>query len=305
MNLQQIASRWNAESPEQLIALASRHIPFWVSLLLVILIGYYLASMAWMLYPEAEQADWTPPAFSGPGNSAAPAPQAGDYTALVNAHLFGTASKEPVPVVEGTIDAPETRLNLKLRGAVSARDDQVAHAIIADGSGKEKVYFLGDAIPGGATLHQIQIDRVILNRGGILEALKLPRDATGARTSTTRSPPARRTTARPTVQELVTQNAAAFTDVVRLQPFSPKGKLRGYKVFPGPKRQYFSSLGLRPGDLVTEINGIVLDNPAKGAQVFQDLGRTTQVTLTIERNGESQVVTVDTSQLENIGGGTR
>ncbi len=304
MNLQQISARWNADSPEQLIALASRYLPFWVSLLLVILIGFYLARSIWSLYPAPEPASWEPPVFLGQQSGQESSRASSDFSPLINAHLFGSASTEVVQAEE-TIDAPETRLNLKLRGTVTDGDDQMAHAIIADSSGKEKVYFLHDAVPGNATLHQVQADRVILNRGGILEALKLPRESGDRRVSATRTPNNRRTGSRPTVQELVTKNAAAFTDVVRLQPFSSRGKLKGYKVFPGPKRQYFGSLGLRPGDLVTEINGTTLDNPAKGAQVFQNLGNSSQVTLTIERNGVAQVITIDTTQLEDIGGGAQ
>ncbi len=304
MNLQQISGRWNTDSPEQLIALASRYLPFWVSLLLVILIGFYLAQAIWSLFPAPEPASWEPPVSLGQQPGQETSRSASDFSPLINAHLFGSASAEMVQAEE-TIDAPETRLNLKLRGTVTDGDDQLAHAIIADGAGKEKVYFLGDTVPGNATLHQVQVDRVILNRGGILEALKLPRESGNRSAAVTRAQNNRRTNSRPSVQELVTKNAAAFTDVVRLQPFSSQGKLKGYKVFPGPKRQYFGSLGLRPGDLVTEINGTTLDNPAKGAQVFQNLANSSQVSLTIERNGIPQVITIDTDQLEDIGGGTR
>ena len=73
------------------------------------------------------------------------------------------------------IDAPETQLNLQLRGTIAAGDETMAHAIIADGNGKDKVYFINDAVPGGAVLHEVYTDRVILNRAGILETLRLPR----------------------------------------------------------------------------------------------------------------------------------
>jgi len=298
-------SRLGAETPEQAFARASKYLPFWVSLLLVVLIGYYLSRIVWLVFPGGGELEWAPPpattrAQSGAGGAGG----AKDYQPLVDAHLFGTSSQAPVPPpVAETIDAPETRLNLKLRGTVTATDTQTAHAIIADGSGKEKVYFINDAVPGGATLHQVQPDRVILNRGGILEALKLPHESAGPPRGRPRS--VGRTTGAPSVQEVITKNVAAFTDVVRLQPFAPKGKLKGYRIYPGPKRRYFTSLGLKPGDLVTEINGTTLDNPAKGAQVFQSLGNSTQVTLTVERNGSPQTITLDTSQLDKLGGDTR
>ena len=98
---------------------------------------------------------------------------------------------------------------------------------------------------------------------------------------------------------------ARLTDIIRPQPFMPNGELKGYRIFPGRNRQQFSALGLRPGDLVTEINGIALNNPAQGMEAFRSLGDSTQVTITLERDGQSQVMTLDTSQLSDTGGATQ
>ena len=70
-------------------------------------------------------------------------------------------------------DVPETQLNLKLKGTIAASVDQESMAIIAEGNGDEKVYEIGDAIPGGASIHAIRLDRVILERAGRLEELRL------------------------------------------------------------------------------------------------------------------------------------
>lgn len=307
MNVQHLLARWGDQSPEQLLARASLRLPFWVSLLLVVLLGWYLAKLAWALYPEPVDVDWQPP--TAPARQAVTAAAARDYSDLQSAQLFGQAGAEPAPepVVEDVLDAPDTRLNLSLRAAVASTDQRTAHAIIADGSGDEQTYFLRDSIPGGATLHQVHADRVILNRGGVLEALRLPREfTTGAATSRSRGVGRARTAAaQPTVQQLIEDNAASFTDVVRPQPFMPNGQLRGYRVYPGRNRQQFAALGLRPGDLVTEINGMALNNPAEGMQIFRSLGDSTQVTVTVERNGQSQVMTLDTAQVAAAGSTTQ
>jgi general secretion pathway protein C len=303
VNVQHIFSRLGDQSPEQLLAQASERLPFWISLLLVALLAWYLAKLAWALYPESTEVDWQPPAAL-PRQAAASATTR-DYTDLSAAQLFGQAGAEPEPepVAQDVLDAPDTRLNLSLRAAVASSDQRSAHAIIADGSGDEQTYFLRDSIPGGATLHQVHADRVILNRGGVLEALRLPREFAASNTvSRSRS---RAPSARPTVQQLVQDNAASFTDVVRPQPFMPNGQLRGYRVYPGRNRQQFAALGLRPGDLVTEINGMALNNPAEGMQIFRSLGDSTQVTVTVERNGQSQVMTLDTAQVADAGSTTQ
>jgi general secretion pathway protein C len=81
----------------------------------------------------------------------------------------------------------------------------------------------------------------------------------------------------------------------------PNGQLQGYRVYPGRDRRAFASLGLRPGDLVTEINGMALNNPAQGMEAFSTLSDATQVTLTLERNGQPVSLSVDVSQLDGQG----
>ena len=310
LNLSQMIQRWNLQSPDVVMARASEFAPFWISLLLVIAIGYYAARLVWLLVPGSGPAEWTPPPFTGvqapaQGNAGATSP----YTAIINAHLFGQASA--APDAAAAEDAPETQLNLELRGAVAAADERFAHAIIADGSGNEKVYFLKDTVPGGAILQRVQADRVILSRGGVLEALLLPREpeaggnavaAQGPKRSV--QPVARRGPA-PTMQEVISQNVNSITEVIRPQPFMPNGELKGYRIYPGRNREQFVALGLQPGDLVTEINGMTLNNPAQAMEMFRSLADTTQVTLTIDREGQLQTLTLDTTQVAAAGGATQ
>jgi len=297
--MQNVMSRWRVESPEQLLAKASQHLPLWVSLIFVVLIAYYLARLSWMLLPSSDEPLWVPPqsvserpGIQNQGN--------GDeqYKSIVDAHLFGIADESTAETAPSeTDDAPDTRLNLKLRATVAASETDIAHAIIADGSGTEKVYFMKDSVPGGATLHRVHVDRVILNRGGVLEALRLPKEFAGNPAAAPRAANRRSNPATANVQQLLSQNAATFTEIIRPQPFMPNGQLKGYRVFPGRNRQQFIALGLRPGDLVTEINGVALNNPTQGMEVFRSLGESSQVSVTIERNGRPQVLNLDSSKL--------
>ena len=182
---------------------------------------------------------------------------------------------------------------------MSADDQAIAHAIITDGSGKENVYFVRDSIPGGATLHRVHLDRVILNRGGVLEALRLPKEFDGNSAPTSRRATSNQTAkpaSRSTAQALISENAATFTEIIRPQPFMPNGQLKGYRVFPGRNRKQFIALGLRPGDLVTEINGVALNNPTQGMEIFRTLSESSQVQVTLERNGQSQTLSLGCQQ---------
>jgi general secretion pathway protein C len=75
------------------------------------------------------------------------------------------------------------------------------------------------------------------------------------------------------------------------------GVQRGYRVYPGRNRQQFARLGLQPGDLVLAINGTALDDPARGMEIFNTMGTTDRVTVTVERNGQSQDLTLNTAQV--------
>jgi len=303
LNLAELIQRWNVQSPEVLVARASETVPFWLSLVLAVAIAWYAARLVWLLVPGAAPAPWTPPPFAGVPATAGPNTTA--YSAISEAHLFGESSASEEPSASEAQDAPETQLNLSLRGAVAAADERFAHAIIADGSGVEKVYFPKDTLPGGAVLQQVQADRVILNRGGVLESLLLPRETEGDRAAAGPRPgPVPMSQARrgPSVQEVVTQNAGTITEIIRPQPYMPNGELKGYRIYPGRNREQFIALGLKPGDLVTEINGMALNNPAQAMELFRALADTTQVTVTLDRDGQAQTLTLDTTQIAAAGG---
>jgi general secretion pathway protein C len=270
--------------------LANQRLPAVVSLALVVLIAWYVSRLIWALLPLQTEFDWSVrPAVGSSVSVKTDAPSA-DYLAIANAHIFGVPGTEPV--VEQTTDAPDTSLNLKLRGAIAANDPDYAHAIIADGKGNDNVYFVNDKLPGGAVLREIQVDRVILNRSGRLEALRLPKlsEALGKPAASARNLPA---ISRNSSRSATSSGPTSFTDIVRPQPFMPNGEFKGYRVYPGRDRRKFASLGFRPGDLVNEINGQPLNDLQTGMAIFQQLGSASQLTVTIERSGQPVVLTLD------------
>jgi len=278
---------------------ANELLPNALTWLFLVVIAWYLARLIWAFVPLYGEFDWT----ARPQYASQAMPKGDsvkiDFPSIANAHLFGEAGAEPVNTA---IDAPETQLNLQLRGTIAAGDQTMAHAIIADGDGEDKVFFINDTLPGGAVLHEVYTDRVILNRGGVLEALRLPRVSKALGNQPMPSPmpdfvnenPAAEADA---MQQMMQADPASFTDILRPQPYMPNGELKGYRVYPGRDRRRFAALGLRPGDLVTAINGQALDNLQSGMEVFRNLGNAAQIAVTIERNGSPMTLTLDTNQV--------
>ena len=164
---------------ERAIALGNRYLPAAVTLVLVLLLGWQLARLVWLLVPASPLGD---PVTAAPPPGSATAGsvqgrQTADVEAIASAHLFGEASAEDVanlPAPAPTEELEETRLALTLKGTMAGSNERLTVAIIADNRNEEKVYTIGDAIVPGATLHAVYRDQVVLNRNGALESLKLP-----------------------------------------------------------------------------------------------------------------------------------
>lgn len=286
---------------ERTLAAVNQLLPRWIALALVVAIAWQLARIIWLLMPGSFTGDEI---IVPPSQFSMPAAQLSgqvDVQSIASAHIFGEANAGIV------VEAPrqtyenlaETRLSLLLKGTMPNTDQESSIAIIADNRNEEKVYFIGDTVTAGATLHAVYADRVVLNRSGTLEVLKLPKDfpkATGRvrRNATTVS----RTAANPrSIQNVVTQNVTKLADVIRPTPYYVSGQMQGYRVYPGRDRKQFAALGLRPGDLIKDIDGQALTNPQQATQIFQSLGNAEQVSVTVERNGQPQVLVLRTSQL--------
>ncbi len=287
------------------LAAINRTLPRWVALLLVIGIAWQLAQVIWMLMPGSDAGDQViaPPVQISRSTGAASGSV--DVQRIADAHLFGEADPEAVvaPAPQENLEnLAETRLNLSLKGTLASPDPASAVAIIADASNEEKIYMIRDTVAPGATLHAVYADRVVLNRGGILEVLKLPKEfpqgsAPLRRNSTTVSRAATPTNPQ-SIQNVVTQNASKLADVIRPTPYYVSGQMQGYRVYPGRDRKQFAALGLRPGDLIKDIDGAALTDPQQATQIFQGLGDSEQVSVTVERNGQPEVLVLRTSQLE-------
>jgi general secretion pathway protein C len=222
-----------------------------------------------------------------------------DIQSVVSAHLFGVAA--PDPSTQDPANAPQSTANLVLAGTIATQDPKRGVAIISDG-GPAKVYSVGDNV-GGATLHSVYLDHVILDRGGALETLLLPRLLGPGMNG---PPVVRRSGADPrtvaavdNIRRLVQQDPGILDQVMRTVPSydNAAGRLRGFRAYPGRNRQIFNKLGLKPGDLVTAINGTALDDPQRSQEVFNTIQTSDHVTVTVERGGQKQDITLNIAQV--------
>ncbi len=219
-----------------------------------------------------------------------PLPQTGSpFETIKSAKLFGALEG----VSSGATGvAPISTQGLVLVGVLASTHPQGGRAIIGESAGAARVYAVGETLPGGSRLAEVYPDRVMLDRGGSLETLPLPRQGGtpsavnlgamangGVAPSTSGSP------------------GDELANAIRWQAVMRSDKPSGVRVYPGSDAQRFTSLGLQSGDLILAINDSPLADQANGEQFLKTLAGAPQARLTLERNGRTETLTVDLTAL--------
>ena len=268
-------------------------LPRAVSLLLLVAVGVMAAQLTWQVLAP----DLRPPVtVEVRAVEVAPAPGVGQESPLAKVAdlpLFGVLGTRPTaePVV-----APDTRLRLRLIGLVAGDAPEQGRAIIAESGSPERLYAVGDAVGGGqARLHQIHADRVILERDGSFETLRLPRadgSTPGAPPGAAPVRPAPDAAPAGTADVPRIQRSAWLEDperllqAVRARPVIRDGILHGLEVHPTRNAREFQQAGLRPGDVIVSVNGLPLSAIEDTDRLLQDLAGQLRVDLVVERDGQ-------------------
>lgn len=306
MNKAQIIKSYR-EFPWSEVKLKVHHyLPRLVFIVLVILLAQTFAELTWKLFSdEQDKAIISTKSQYRPVQAQATSESLKEVASY---HLFGDAQK-PVVAPQQIIDAPETRLRLDLKGVFATTDSSNALAIISSSKNKDKTYHIGDKITGGALLHAVYADRVILKRNGQLETLRLPKTKLDSK-AVTRSQPQTRNLQ--PVQEmgnnqesevLAKSQAQYLKDMrdtlmkepekiwqqVRINPVMKNGKVEGYTLAHNDQG-LMAAMNLRKTDIITGVNGQSLRDPATLYGLMDTLAGQQSIELTVNRNGQEQVI---------------
>lgn len=289
-------------SAPALYARYGRHLPALVSLVLVVVVARLLAELVWALVPTPAEAVWHP---APPAPVAVAGANAVDLNAISSAALFGRYVPPAAPVANDLANAPETQLNLTLLGILAdSRHPESSRALIGTQGGEEQPYSVGDDVARGVVLQAIFPDRVILARGGRLETLRLDKDAPGSgllpggglAEAPATEVPADAAASLAAIRTQLLADPSKAADYIRVQPVNSGNGINGYRIYPGKDRSIFTAAGLKPGDIVTAVNGVQLNDPAKSLQLLNDLSQSNQLNLTVDRGGQSQSFNLSLSQ---------
>jgi len=290
MSLSATLREFQELSPQQWLERASRTLPRVIAVILVVAIAWEFVQITWLLLEP--KPDTTPITVTPSTTALNSRPKSVDISAIVNAHLFGVAQAESTQNAE---NAPPSQANLVLTAVFAAADPAKGMAIIGESATTADVYAVGAAVRPGVRLHQVYFDRVILDRNGQLETLALPKELLSGVISRPATPA--QNPALENIRRIAETNPAAFAEIIRPQPVFANGVQRGYRVYPGRNRQQFARLGLQPGDLVLAVNGTPLDDPQRAPEIFNTMGSADRVTVSVERNGQTQDLSLNFAQL--------
>ncbi|MEY4589531.1 MAG: hypothetical protein RL497_1607 [Pseudomonadota bacterium] len=259
-----------------------------------------LAKLFWLVMPTPKSApeQLVPSASIASVQNKAPL----NIDGLTNAHLFGDYDAEKMRAAAGQQNGENvnqiTKLDLKLQGVIMSSDPEKSWAIIGE-ENAQQLFKVGDSVPpaNGVTLEKVEDLRVILNNNGQREALWLYGEdgmnvATRAASAAPPPPPPPSNVQQATVSQEQLQSATSIGDVVRFMVATEGGKMIGYKVRPGRKRELFDQVGLKNDDIVISVNGIEVNEPQKVREVYQALKTASEANLQVLRDGGTQSIQI-------------
>ena len=213
-----------------------------------------------------------------------------DLAMLDRSQLFGPAAQASGPV-EANL-AP-TNLNITLTG-VAVRPVGGCALVIVQGQ-PESAYCAGEDLTPGVRLDAVERDRIVILRNGAREAVPLKDiDKHAGRIAPPPPPPIVQPSAtggqvvdrRQLQQQL---GKPEFLSQALIVP-NPGGGFVVRQIQPG---SLYEKLGLRPGDVIRNVNGQALTSMEDVMRLYQQFGTTQRVLVEVQRQGRNETLYYD------------
>jgi general secretion pathway protein C len=227
------------------------------------------------------------------------------YAVIHKRDIFNSA---PPPAPAAVAEAPVTTpLQLKLWGVCVHDHARSSYSIIEDlKAHKQGVYGIDEPVPGGATVKTVEWDRVILDHNGKDEVLELANKSTlvvpKPVAAPAPSPPSgdgiqatgenEYLVPRSEVDNAMQNMSQLFTQI-RAVPHFEGGQSIGFRLFAIRRGSLFDKIGLKNGDIITEINGSPMNDPSRAMALLQELQNANDMSAKIIRNQQPTTLTLN------------
>ena len=290
--------------------------PWLIKSLNFVLLGascYLVADVVTEVGAEALEPSAVQPAANRPETTtqhAAIAP-----SVILERNLFGAQLAGDSQVVEvSNTDVPltATKLPLRLLGTAAASNEARSRAAIEDEkTRKHLVVAVGDRLEGHNRVKVMAIERtrVILDNAGRPEELALheddpnikqaprPRNARQAR----RKPRTKDATLNDRLKTLNGDDGQGISRILssaRIVPaYDESGAMQGMKVDAIKADSVFEKVGLLNGDVITEVNGIVMDRLEATSAIFDEFATAEEISVAATRGNEAVILSASANEI--------
>jgi len=255
--------------------LSHRAIPALATVAALLLLCWTLAQGTWRVLQPAS------PAVARSGGA-----DLTDLRGLGGVQLFGRAAAR-APAAEASV-AP-SNLNMTLTG-VAARATGGCALVIVQGQ-PEAAFCSGEEVSPGVRLDTVERDRIVIVRNGVREAVFM-KDADGAAAAAVP----------PIVQSVGTDRQLVDRRQLQQQLGRPEF-LNQALIVPNPDGGFlvrqvqagnlYEKLGLRPGDVIRNVNGQPLTNMDDVMRLYQQFGTAQRVLVDVQRQGRNETLYYD------------
>ncbi|MCB0358115.1 MAG: hypothetical protein KDD44_00710 [Bdellovibrionales bacterium] len=224
--------------------------------------------------------------------SPAPSPEQDQQTALSQYAVIGQrnifGAEEAAPTTPtATISAPSPELKVRLVGTNISPEN--SFAIIEDTKTKDQDLFeVNDQVFGQATLVRIDPVSVSVRFNGQIQRLILEEGTGSAAPASGIEPNAEGTefvVAENEVEEALA-NLPRLLSQARAVPYFRNGEAVGMRLFAIRRGSLYEKLGLKNGDILTEINSNSLSDPTQALRIFEKLKTERSIQVALERRGQ-------------------
>jgi len=267
-------------------------LPNWVTLLLLLLVGYQSAVMTWQFVGEPVSSQQQQKSTSvadriEPQKKIQYGPQ------IANMHLFGVEGQR-ASVKKVEVAAPETRLKLTLHGVFVGKAADKGTAIIGQANGKQLFYKTGQTVSSGTTLTEVYAAHIVLTRNGRREVLRFPKSRSkGLSVANRASASGSNRESLKNFRDTFAKQPLKIFQHLRFIPVRGAEGIKGFRVLPQGNRTLFNKLGVKSSDLVTAINGTPLTDERKALQLLGSLKNAKELMLDIERKGVATTISLN------------
>ena len=274
-------------------------------------------SAAWLFFPEAKSRS-----NNAAGNFAlqenTQSLNNDDVNKIMQRNLFQAEGLDTFGEGKDGNNAPvaeviKSNLPLKLTGTIYSGDPLNGIAIV-EFTGKRKTgsFMNGDLVVGRAMLKEVHKEKIILDNGGQLEYIEIDqKELVRTRRKVSKQRAKHKYTAittAPAAKEFREEGfertggdinmskdykarliGPEFTKVLQDAKASPNivgGKLRGFQLSRIRENSIYQKSGLQNGDVVEEINGILLTDTAQAIKLLNSLRNESEIEIRVVRGGK-------------------